>query len=235
MSNNDILTLQDIEDFFDGWNDLIFDMQLCVDNNNRMRNPVTEYEARALKHGFFEFTRRQFRFTLIVNLCKIFSFNPQQKRGLRSLCNRILNFKVDTTLRNQFKLNQTSLYSTNKIKSRDELTDAANAVILAIDSKTELLERIETLRNKYYAHSDYNPQLPVVTDNELSDMVKLAADLFNQIRGNLLDKHFSFERNMEWHVNYLIKLAAENQEKIQVRIIDPQRLKKEPNKDTSQN
>jgi hypothetical protein len=64
------------------------------------------------------------------------------------------------------------------------------------------------LRDKYYAHSDPDSNLPRVSDSELEILVDLAVKIYNKIRGKLLDISFMFDQNSDWRVDYPIKVLA---------------------------
>lgn len=204
-----MLTLTEIESWFDDLNKIIFDVNVTMKNINRIVTATDENEKIILKHGFFSHFYRQSRFTLIVQLCKIFSKTNNQKRNLHKLFNRLESDRYDEEIDKQFQKNA----SIDRLfQNRDDIKNEIERLRKEVEGKEELIDRIVTLRDKVYAHSDPSPSLPKVTIAELENLVDLSIKIYNTIRGGLLDINFMFDVNAEWRVDYPIEGLAKLKE-----------------------
>jgi AbiU2 len=200
-----MIKLEEIKRWFDNLNGIIFDMNVAIENIRRITHPEDKYEKIILKHGFFSHYYFQARFTIIIQLCKIFSDNKNQKRNVYKFFNRITSDAYDEEFKKKLKGNIgiSHLFSTRK-----EIQDDIELIRGEIADHNELILKVVTLRNKCFAHSDPEQELPKVTNTELEILVKLAISIYNKIYGNLYNVTFLFDVNSEWRVEYPIKVLS---------------------------
>ena len=208
-----MLTKNDLEKWFEDLNRIIFDINISIDNIKRITTTEEEYEKQIIKHGFFWHFYRQSRFTIIVQLCKIFAENNNQKRNLYKLFNRLTSDKYDSDIQQQLDKNKDidRLFS-----SRTNVQNEITEIKTEISKHSDLIKKIVTLRDKYYAHSDPDSDLPKVSNADLEVLVKLAVKIYNKIRGGFFDITFMFDSNADWKVDYPLKvLAAHRKEQLE--------------------
>jgi hypothetical protein len=200
-----MLKLTDVERWFRDLENIIFDINVSIENIKRITHPVDEFEKQILKHGFFSHFYRQSRFTIIVQLCKLFDENKNQKRNLFKLFNRLSLDEYDEKLKEKINSNSNS----NRLfGNRNDIQTEIILLRAEIEIKKEVIKKVISLRDKFYAHSDPNSVLPRVGNPELEALVKLSVKIYNKIRGNLFDITFLFDHNADWKVDYPIKMLA---------------------------
>lgn len=202
-----ILTLEDLEKWFNDLNKLIFDINVSIDSIKRIKSTTNEYEKQILNHGFFFHFYLQSRFTIIVQLCKIFANknNNNQKRNINKLFSRLTSDEYDEKLLATFAKNKGNY---RLFKCREDIIAELNLLKVEIEEQNELINKILKLRDKYYAHSDPDADIPSISDTELELLIKLAIKIYNSLRSGLLDTTFMFERNNDWSVDYPLKILG---------------------------
>ena len=144
-------------------------------------------------------------FTIIIQLCKIFVDNDNQKRNLHKLFNRLKTDKYDSLLE-ELLFNHKG--SKRLFSSRSDIQNEIKLLESKIEGHDNIIEKIVILRNKLYAHSDINAELPNVSNEELESLVKLAVEIYNHLYGKLLDSYFVFDHNSDWKIDHTIKVLA---------------------------
>lgn len=200
-----MVELELLEKWLDDLNKIIFDINVSMENINRMTSPNDEYERQILKHGFFFHFYRQSRFTIIVQLCKLFDYNENQKRNYIKLFNCLTSDYYDE------KINE--ILANNKgddalFSSKEAIIEELNKLRSEIESHKALIDNVVTLRDKVYAHSDPETDIPIVTNAELEILVKLAVKIHNCLTIKLFSTTYRFDMTAEWNVDYPIKTLA---------------------------
>jgi hypothetical protein len=206
-----MLTLDEIRLWFEDLSKIIFDINVSIQNIKRISSPRDEYEKKILSHGYFTHVYRQSRFTIIVQLCKIFAEKNNQKRNLYKLFNRLKTDKYDEKMEENLDYHRGSA---RLLSSREDIQKEISLLEKKIENHDNIIEKIVTLRNRFYAHSDPGMELPQVTNSELELLVKLAIEIFNNLAGKLLDSHFKFDHNSDWKIDYIIKVLAHHNREI---------------------
>lgn len=202
-----MLKKQELDGWFDDLMHIIFDIKISIDNIQRMSSPANEYEEKILTHGFFAHLRRQYFFTLIIQLSKIFSDNKSQKRNLNKLFNRLVNDKYDDEINAQLEKNSgiERLFS-----SRKDITEEVKFIREELKVHQEAIMKIIVLRDTRFAHKDVDTAFPRISTKELETLVDLSIDIYNRIKGKLFDVRFLFEINTDWKVDPAISVWAEH-------------------------
>jgi hypothetical protein len=213
-----MLTHDSLLAWFRDLSKIIFDAKISIDNIKRIANPNDEIEKKVLRHGFFSYLYRLSRFSVVIQLCKIFNNNGNQKRNIHKLFNRLRIDEYDNTIKETLMENGRQNEMMNKIysgESSSNLFGCKADIIYEIDSlnteieaNNESIEKIKILRNQLYAHTDPDPSLPSVSNQELENLISLAIRIYNRLYGRLYDVTFLFEHNRDWKVDYHIKALS---------------------------
>jgi len=184
---------------------IIVDIKITTDNLNKLESPENEFEKEVLDHGFFAHCYRQSWFTLVVQLSKLFSESSNQKRSFIKLFNVLENSNYKGEL---LKLLENNSDDPNLFGSKQDIVKFVFASRDKVSQKHILIEKINTLRNEVYAHSDPDPSLPRLSVKELTELCNLSIQLYNEFRRKLFDIEFLFEENDSWKIDYPIKMLA---------------------------
>jgi len=226
-----MLKHDDLSNWFEDLRKIIFDTKISIDNIQRITHPTDDHEKQILKHGFFSHLYRQSRFTIIVQLCKIFDKNSNQKRNFYKLFNRLSSEKFDKTILDILRENGISNYLFRKrgnldekdlklhlFSNRDDIINEIKSLTYEIEIQKEIIEKIIILRDNYYAHFDPDSSLPPVSYDELEVLVNLAIKIYNIMYSRLYDVTLLFDHTTDWKVDYFIKiLAKQKKEQIEKR------------------
>ena len=205
------------KDLLENWlNDIqriIFDVNITVDNLNRLSAPESDFEKQILEYGFFGQYYKQSWFTSIVQLSKLYTDSKNQKRNLFKFFNILENFKYDTLLLDELENNKNSP-GQNLYFSKDDVLDSTQELREKIGEKIAIIERIFFLRDKIYAHSDIDPDLPSVSVKDLTELRDLSILIYNTISVGFLDTSFQFSIDADSSVDYPIKELAKQHEEL---------------------
>ena len=194
-----------LEKWLDELGRIIIDIKITTDNLNKLESPKDEFEREILDHGFFAHCYKQSRFTLIVQLSKLFSNSSNQKRSFIKLFNILENSNYNKEL---MELLENNSIEPNLFTSKKDVVEFISTSRIRISKKSELIEKVNTLRNEVYAHSDPDPSLPRLNIEELTELCDLSIQLYNNLRGKLFDIEFLFDLNDSWKIDYPIKMLA---------------------------
>src|SRR5688572_10759917 len=92
------LTLKELEQWFDDIYHILMDINLSLNNYERLFQSKYPHEDRIKEHGFFRHHFRQLKFIMIVQLAKLVSDNNNQKINFWKLLNALENRKYDVDL-----------------------------------------------------------------------------------------------------------------------------------------
>lgn len=193
---------------------IIIDINITVDNLNRLTAPESDFEKQILKHGFFAQYHKQSWFTSILQLSKLYTDSKNQKRNLFKFFNILENFKYDTLLLDELENNKKS-NGQNLYFSKDDVLDSTEELREKIAEKKVIIEFVFFLRDKIYAHSDIDPDLPSVSVKDLTELRDLSILIYNTISVGFLDTSFPFSIDADWRVDYPIKMLAMQREKLE--------------------
>ena len=214
MSNNNefqsinqpiILTLKDLEKWLNDLKNIILNINISINNINRMRLPKDEYEESILNYVFFSHFYMLSIFSVIIQLCKIFDNNRHQKRNFYELFNRLNNDKYDDELDELLMQNAAS----NGLSySKTDINFQIDRLIKELAVNNDLINRISKLRNKCYAHTDPIANIPNVSFAELELLKNLSSNIYNSLSFMILNSTFGFDFTSDWAVDYPIRILA---------------------------
>lgn len=206
------MTLKDIEEFKNGVLQILFDIQVSINNAKYVGTSTTVEENWVKRHGFFRHYFNQMRFILIIQLAKLFSNSKNESYSFRKFI-RILDStslpEVDEQNRNKIS---------NQFK-KEELIKELNSMM---DEYSIEIEILMDLRNNFYAHGKkikknghYEKVETIVplSWRQIESLSSLAFDFYNKISGAFQDGEFIFPNKSDWSPEWVVKRAAETKAK----------------------
>ncbi|QOI97385.1 MAG: hypothetical protein HRU69_07735 [Flammeovirgaceae bacterium] len=208
---NEILSLKNLEDWFeDLWN-IIADLHISLNNLLRLKEERYPYEEHIKKHGFFQHHWYQLKFILIVQLAKLFSSSSSQKRSFHRLFNRLIKSKYGNDIVLLLKSNNKKELS-NCFKSRQEIILAIEELRSEIGKFSKSIKKVIDARDKVYAHRDSNITVEAVSDDDLKALVELSAYIFNTVRRKFLNTTALFSFTSDWNIDFVLREVSQNRE-----------------------
>lgn len=204
MSNKLPLSQQEFDKWLSELQYIIFDCHISIRNLEKITaRRITDHDWRPVS-GFLDHLRTQYYFTLITQLAKLFCDGKQDLRFNR-LIGR-LNHSTPAPFIKQYLLNT----STDVCRSRmsycwnDEIAmkqglSELQARLHVFKSSIVLLKRC---RDENIAHVSpkSNPENPVPSISELSQLVALSDEVFTAIRSGLGMPHIGFDSDHSWSI-----------------------------------
>lgn len=225
------MDIEELNNWFLHFERIIFDAKISIDNIRRLENTKNKFEKDALKYGFFHHTYLQNRFTIIVQLAKLLSEKKSQKKSFIKFFNKLTCSKFDNEIAQHLENNKPRK---DLIKTSKELLTEVDLQRKKINDHLDLVSKLVDLRDKIYAHSDPDPVNQNITTNELEVLINLCVDIYNSFRGKMFDKHFMFEVNNDWTVDYCLETIAKRYEENEIKrqeVLENLRKNKEQLKD----
>lgn len=201
------MTNNELKDWFEQTAKIITDIQISLNNANRLFEKKYENEDWIKNHGFFRHHFYQLWFILSIQLSKLLSSSRNQRYNFNKLLDRLENEEFDEDLTNLIETNKNISFSA-VFRSKDEMFEKIKLFRNEIEENKETIDKFVTLRDTLYAHRDpeAKPQDIILSDaDRLSDLVKR---LYNCFRGGFYDIHFWFDRTVDWDIDFILKQAA---------------------------
>jgi len=199
------LTLNYIEAWFKDFKNIIFNVNISFENIKRMKSPKDEFELTILNQGFFDHYYYLSIFSIIVQLCKIFSSSKNQRRSLNKLFKLVKENEFDSELNELLNRNKSKngLFTT-----RQNIFDEIDLLADDIESHRDIITKVNIARDQYYTHSDPFPDIPTLTFSELELLIKLSIKIYNSLSGKILNETFMFGMVTDWNIDYPIRILA---------------------------
>ena len=191
MSQREILTLEEINDFLKYLKTFIIDINACSDNIEQIISaqestnliPIQSFLGHYVYLAYSQCT---------INTYKI--FHNGEKRSFFKLFNKIRNFGYSHELRQHLLDNSTK--DEKLITNKSEFKDLADELSKMIDSKSTLIEKIKERRLTFYAHSDPTKKVQPETLLEIKELLEFSKELFNIFYGKFKSTTFLFDTNL---------------------------------------
>jgi len=200
-----MLTRVELDEWFSDLDKIIFDTNISINNIQRITQPVSEIEKKILSFGFFDQFYYQSSFVIIVQLCKVFQKNINQKRNFHNLFDRLCKDTYDQDI--EFLL-MTNGSGGQLSVAKDDLLNTINSFRLEIKSHEEVLIKVINRRNKLYAHSDPKCKVPNVEDDELEVLVKLSNKIYNELHYKFFLNTKGFEYTFSWRIDEILAVLS---------------------------
>ncbi|GAB3991436.1 hypothetical protein GCM10028807_21470 [Spirosoma daeguense] len=203
-----MITLSELKERFEQMFQILADLNICMNNVERLIVNKYEYEEIIKNQGFWLLHFSQLKFILIIQLCKLLSTSNNQKISLYKLINRLKNEKYDGELIALLENNKK--YIGRIYHSRKDILDDLETITIEIEGKKSVIEKVTAARDKVYAHYDPNGTIARITFDEIRELVDLASKSFNRIRSNFLNINVVFSHTRDWDVDYILKELSSN-------------------------
>lgn len=204
-----MLTLQTLKDWFeDIWN-ITVDLHISLNNAKRLAETKYEEEDHVKKHGFFQHHWYQLRFIMIIQLAKLLDDNSNQKRNFHKLCNCLSDLKYDDEIQKKLKENNIKAFS-SVFKSRNDILVTVEIIRADLTNLKPLIDKVVAARDQIYAHKDPKAKVTLIKLNELEELINFCANVYNDIRGQLLDISTDFRFTGDWEIDYVLRGTSEN-------------------------
>ncbi|MFM9949409.1 MAG: hypothetical protein ACKV1O_15845 [Saprospiraceae bacterium] len=207
MISENMISRKDIEEWIEDIGNIIVDLNISIQNAERLTEDKFEFENQLKKHGFFQHHWYQLRFIIIIQLCKLLSNKPNEKRSFNKLFNRLENDKYESSLPellNSNKKGDIELY-----KSKSEIKDHVRDLRNKIDANVNLIEKIISLRNKVYAHKDPNSEAPLVKFEELKLLTKISSEIYNELQFKFFFIETHLDALNDWSIDHVLWYISE--------------------------
>ena len=200
-----MLTRVELQEWFNDLGQIIFDTNISIINLQRITQPISENEKKILSIGFFDQFYHQSRFVIIIQLCKVFDKNKNQKRNFYYLFDRLCSDTYDQEIEFLLTTNGSGLLLPS---AREDIEKTIRSFEHEINTKKKLIKKVIFSRNKLYAHSDPNTKVPLVTDNELDILVKLSNKIYNELHYKYFVFRFGFPYAFDWKIDDILAVLS---------------------------
>lgn len=192
---------KELKTWTDDLKPVIFDINIAVSNLFILRHENSNKFKEEHQELYINLWYQQ-NFIAIIQLAKIFSHSSNQKLNIVKLCNRYKNEPLDTEIKEILIANKTKL--NDVFRSRAEIIAAVKAIEIEITEVSGLIKKIETLRDKVFAHTDKEVPNDEISLEELITLKDLANKIYNTLFGKVFDEYFHFPLTMKYDFRAII-------------------------------
>lgn len=101
-----MLKLEELKQWLEDIRNIVIDLNICLQNSERLTEDKYNFEKSIKEHGFFQLHWHQLRFISVIQLCKLLSDRPNEKRSFLNLCKRLETPNYDPDLLDLFSKNR---------------------------------------------------------------------------------------------------------------------------------
>jgi hypothetical protein len=199
------MTLDEIEEYKEVVLQIMFDIQVSVNNAKMIGTNSTEDEDWVKGHSFFKHYFLQLRFITVIQLAKLLSDSGNQKYNFHKFLRRLESEKHPFI---DFNEGQESTFIRNKITSGVLLLQLTSGIKSSMEKYKDDIEVLVTLRDKVYAHKDQYQINKILPWERIESLSKLVFEIYNKISGAFFDAEFFFPNKSGWSPEWVIKQAA---------------------------
>lgn len=181
------LTTGQLRDWFDDTEKIVTDVTVSINNLKQFTGALDRKRNAPQEDTFGTFFSEKVQFTLVVQLCKLYINKDTERRNFIKLFNRLKYDKYNNRLKQRLGENRGKA---GRVSSKAELISLVNGLVPELEVRSDLINRMQTLRDRLYAHSDPGHFLPEVTMEELDDLVQLAVKIFKTTSGSIFGDNF---------------------------------------------
>ncbi|MBI5218393.1 MAG: hypothetical protein HY958_05635 [Bacteroidia bacterium] len=177
-------------------------------NNLRIIKIEDAEKLPEIRHHFFKSLWHQQRFILIVQLAKLLCDDGNQKRNFNKLCNKFENDGLDNEIKNLLEQNSSKL--TDVHRTREDILKSVAEIKVNLQKQKNTIEKVKTLRDKVFAHTDPNGKTTNVNHVELEELVLFANEIYNSLFGKIFDRYVFLEKTEKWDLRFIIEIIKDN-------------------------
>jgi hypothetical protein len=201
------MTTDELKDWFEQTAKIITDLNICLNNANRLFDFKYENEDWVKNHGFFRHHYYQLWFIISIQLTKLLSPSRNQKYNFNKLLNRLEQEELDENILQLFEQNKVKPF-TAVFRDKNEMLNKILFYKQEIKSNEATVNKFITSRDTLYAHRDPNATLQGLTLPDAERLIALCKDIYNCFRGGIFDVYFDFTRTHDWSIDFVLKQAA---------------------------
>lgn len=191
MKNPQRINLEKLKKIFEDQRQILFDLHVSIENMQRLKIDKYEYEKEIKLKSFFQNYWFQCKFISVIQLSKLLSDNPKEKRSFRTLARLLRRSDYCDEITNLLKSNEDKY---PKIcTSKDDVKQITKTIIKSLDEQELLIKKLITLRNKIYAHKDEVNLDYGIISKELFLLSDLAKKIYNQFSINIFWTELRFD------------------------------------------
>lgn len=200
------MTTEDLKDWFCQVAKIITDLDISLNNANRLFENRYENEDWIKKHGFFQHHYYQLWFIISIQLDKLLNNHPNQHYNFHRLFKRLETEEFDEHLSSFMDQAKRTSDATVFI-DKDQLFLWIDHFKKELYKKHDIIEKFKTARKKLYAHSDKEAKRQDLKLEEAEELILLCKKIYNCLRGSLTEHEFYFEIS-DWDIDFVLKQAA---------------------------
>lgn len=192
------MNLKEIKEYQEELLQILFDIQVSVNNAKIISTRATEDEEWVKSHAFFKHYLSQVRFITIIQLSKLLSDKESQKFNFHKFLRKLESGKPPE----QDELNR------NKVTSKAEIKIFTDQIRSLLSSFEVDIQTLVYLRNKVYAHKDSPINGRNLSWQKIEALSEICFSIYNRILGSFFDTEFSFHNKADWGPEWIIKKAS---------------------------
>lgn len=183
------LDLKTVKNYFEHLRLFISDLMICIDNIetviNAQSNKINLYPIQEFvgHYVYLSYSHAS------INIYKI--YKQGEKRSFQKLFNKFKNFRYSDDLKNLLSENA-SQDDENLIKNKSDMLEAIEELEIQIAKNDDLITKINTRRETFYAHTDPDISIQSETLAELKEINELSKSVYNNLYGKLFSSYFMF-------------------------------------------
>ncbi len=142
-------------------------------------------------------------FICIIQLEKLFSRSKNQHRRISKLCEKIKIGDFDDELDQILLSNKTKL--NDVLKSKEDLMLVVAEITLEMENKSVIIEKIKSLRDKVFAHTDPNTSEDDISVEELICLKDFTNKIYNEIFGKISNEYYPLQLTHKYDFRSIIE------------------------------
>lgn len=197
-----MLTLKELKDWGMDLKSILFDVNVTTNNLYILKHENSNNFKTQHSEVYLNLWYQQY-FICIIQLAKLFSISGQQKRNISKLCKKITLEDFDDELNQILLLNKTKL--NDVLKSKKDLMFVVAEITLEMENKSVIIEKIKSLRDKVFAHTDPNTPEDDISVEDLICLKDFANKIYNDIFGKIFDEYYHFQLTQKYDFRSIIE------------------------------
>jgi hypothetical protein len=178
---------------------VLFDINIAMSNLHILKHSNAE-KFRVNHYDVYLNLWYQQNFILITQLAKLFSDSKNQKRNIIKLCRQYKIEGLDVGIKKLLSENEATSY-----KSREQIIESVNVLLLEIESNQVTIEKIIDLRDEVFAHTDQNPKEQIIDIEKLTNLCVLANRIYNNLFGKVFNNYEHFQITAKYDLRSIIE------------------------------
>lgn len=203
-----ILTNLKLIDWLDILSRIILDVNISLNNADRLFENKYPNEESIVSHGFFKHHYYQLWFICTIQLSKLVTAKKNQKYNLHFLLNELMKEKLDAQLLDLIARNK-SLPFQSPYKSLKDFEESIAEYKKKLKRHSVIIKKITRSRNQLYAHRDKGAKPEELNLDQVRDLLNTCIEIYNGIRGGFYNVSVDFSYTEDWSIDHVIKKCSE--------------------------